>query len=72
MNIMKRLLFSMLLLAVSVTVAGQTVPQFKPGDKVALVGDSITHGGHYHSYVWLFQVGIRIWYVFVIMENMRY
>ena len=54
MNIMKRLLFSMLLLAVSVTVAGQTVPQFKPGDKVALVGDSITHGGHYHSYVWLY------------------
>lgn len=30
------------------------VPQFQSGDKVAFVGDSITHGGHYHSYIWLF------------------
>lgn len=34
--------------------AQQAIPQFKAGDKVALVGDSITHGGHYHSYIWLY------------------
>ncbi len=30
------------------------VLRFQSGDKVAFVGDSITHGGHYHSYIWLF------------------
>jgi lysophospholipase L1-like esterase len=27
---------------------------FKKGDRVAFDGNSITHGGHYHSYVWLY------------------
>ena len=34
--------------------AQQSIAQFKAGDRVALVGDSITHGGHYHSYIWLY------------------
>ena len=40
------------------------IPPFQEGEKVVLVGDSITHGGHYHSYIWLYYVthvpGMRI------------
>lgn len=40
---------------VALSVGAQSlIPRFNYGDKVALVGDSITHGGHYHSYIWLF------------------
>lgn len=39
----------------AVSAAAQSVaPAFSKGDKVAFIGDSITHGGHYHSYIWLF------------------
>lgn len=34
----------------------QTAAPFKSGDRVAFVGNSITHGGHYHSYVWLYYI----------------
>lgn len=27
---------------------------FKKGDRIVFEGNSITHGGHYHSYVWLY------------------
>ena len=29
-------------------------PQFKKGDTVAVIGDSITHGGRYHAFIYLF------------------
>jgi lysophospholipase L1-like esterase len=32
----------------------QKVASFKAGDRVAFVGNSITDGGHYHSYIWLY------------------
>lgn len=32
----------------------QTVAPFKAGDRVVFVGNSITDGGHYHSYIWLY------------------
>jgi lysophospholipase L1-like esterase len=32
----------------------QTVQTFKPGDRVVFTGNSITDGGHYHSYIWLY------------------
>lgn len=32
----------------------QTVAPFKAGDRIAFVGNSITDGGHYHSYIWLY------------------
>ena len=35
-------------------VRSQTIPAFKNGDKIAFVGNSITDGGHYHSYIWLY------------------
>lgn len=51
---MKRVLLVLMIIVASVTAAAQTIPQFKAGDRVALIGDSITHGGHYHSYIWLY------------------
>ena len=43
-----------LILSLSPLSAQQSIPAFRPGEVVALVGDSITHGGHYHSYIWLY------------------
>ncbi len=34
--------------------AQQNVKPFKVGDRVVFVGNSITDGGHYHSYIWLY------------------
>lgn len=30
------------------------IPPFKKGERAVFVGNSITHGGHYHSFVWLY------------------
>jgi len=35
-------------------VQAQSVAPFKAGDKVVFLGNSITDGGHYHSYIWLY------------------
>ncbi|MBG9378527.1 SGNH/GDSL hydrolase family protein [Panacibacter sp. DH6] len=32
----------------------QPVERFKKGDRIAFTGNSITDGGHYHSYIWLY------------------
>jgi len=37
-----------------VTSNAQQVKPFKVGDRIAFVGNSITDGGHYHSYIWLY------------------
>ena len=34
--------------------AQQNIPPFKSGERVVFVGNSITHGGHYHSFIWLY------------------
>ena len=34
--------------------AQSQIPLFKKGERVAFVGNSITHGGHYHSFIWLY------------------
>ncbi|WP_423128412.1 SGNH/GDSL hydrolase family protein [Gaoshiqia sp. Z1-71] len=34
--------------------AQESIPQFKKGERVVFVGNSITHGGHYHSFIWLY------------------
>ena len=31
----------------------QTVKPFKEGERAVFLGNSITDGGHYHSYIWL-------------------
>jgi lysophospholipase L1-like esterase len=38
----------------TVHVDAQEIAPFKQGDRVAFVGNSITDGGHYHSYIWLY------------------
>ena len=53
---MKKSLLSILaaLFLLPALPAQSLIPAFQAGDVVALVGDSITHGGHYHSYIWLY------------------
>lgn len=34
--------------------AAQQIKPFHQGDRVAFLGNSITDGGHYHSYIWLY------------------
>ncbi|ANI89651.1 hypothetical protein A9P82_10345 [Arachidicoccus ginsenosidimutans] len=53
---MKRFFISLSFLSAlcCLSANAQDIPQFKTGDRVAFVGNSITHGGHYHSYVWLY------------------
>lgn len=38
----------------SLLANAQKIAPFKAGDRVAFVGNSITDGGHYHSYIWLY------------------
>ena len=36
------------------TAFAQTVKPFKEGDRAVFLGNSITDGGRYHSYIWLY------------------
>lgn len=47
------LFFLSIILCVSI-VSAQQIKPFKEGDRVVFLGNSITDGGHYHSYVWLY------------------
>ena len=51
---MKKLILLALLLTGFGFANAQTVAPFKAGDRIAFVGNSITDGGHYHSYIWLY------------------
>ena len=51
---MKRLGFLIGALLLCSSLQAQSVPSFKAGERVAFIGNSITHGGHYHSYIWLY------------------
>ena len=51
---MKKAILSLLVLATCSMLCAQQVAPFKAGDRVAFVGNSITDGGHYHSYIWLY------------------
>lgn len=48
--------------------AQQQIEQYRDGDRVVWFGDSITDGGHYHSYVWLYYM-TRFPYMDVRMIN---
>jgi lysophospholipase L1-like esterase len=53
---MRTITLSLLLLfsiSISTTHAQQITP-FKDGDRAVFLGNSITDGGHYHSYIWLY------------------
>jgi len=48
-------LFALLLASIVLTnIYAQKIAPFHAGDRVAFVGNSITDGGHYHSYIWLY------------------
>lgn len=53
---MKRLLISIAaaLLLPGGALRAQRIAPFEAGDRVAFLGNSITDGGHYHSYIWLY------------------
>jgi lysophospholipase L1-like esterase len=51
---MKRIFAVIIFAALSYGSFSQSVAPFKKGDRVAFVGNSITDGGHYHSYIWLY------------------
>lgn len=66
---MKNTIFSVVLfLLLSQLSYGQAVSPFKDGDRVAFVGNSITDGGHYHSYIWLYYM-TRFPYTDITMWN---
>lgn len=55
MNIFKKIAAAAFLLLLFCTYSrSQTVVPFEEGDRIAFVGNSITCGGHYHSYIWLY------------------
>jgi lysophospholipase L1-like esterase len=51
---MKKFYSLLIGIGLSAGVSAQKVAPFKTGDRVAFVGNSITDGGHYHSYIWLY------------------
>ena len=52
---MHRTILTLFLLIFLAAANAQQVPsEFNKGERVVFVGNSITHGGHYHSFVWLY------------------
>ncbi|MFD1769809.1 SGNH/GDSL hydrolase family protein [Sphingobacterium suaedae] len=56
---MKKLFFTrwslwLCLAASTLTAKAQEITPFKENDRVVFLGNSITDGGHYHSYIWLY------------------
>lgn len=50
----KILLLLIATLSVSISIQAQSVKPFQEGDRAVFLGNSITDGGHYHSYIWLY------------------
>jgi Lysophospholipase L1 and related esterases len=52
---MKRIIILFLIaVCFSYRLSAQTVKPFGEGDRAVFLGNSITDGGHYHSYIWLY------------------
>jgi len=52
---MKKVFLSVVLAVLAgVQLSAQQVTPFKEGDRAVFLGNSITDGGHYHSYIWLY------------------
>jgi lysophospholipase L1-like esterase len=55
MNKGKKLLFGLAIACgLGASANAQSIPPFHAGDRVVFLGNSITDGGHYHSYIWLY------------------
>lgn len=53
----RNLLCGLLFLCIGVGGYSQKAPcPFQKGDRVVFLGNSITEGGHYHSYIWLYYI----------------
>lgn len=48
------LLLCLAYVSISNLQAQSAIPPFKKGERVVFTGNSITHGGHYHSFIWLY------------------
>lgn len=53
-NMKKSILLWILSACFFLPVFSQAVTPFKEGDRAVFLGNSITDGGHYHSYIWLY------------------
>ena len=51
---MKKIILSIIVAGISVISHAQSIEPFKDGDRIVFLGNSITDGGHYHSYIWLY------------------
>lgn len=52
---MKKVLFIFYTFCILLSpISAQQIPSFKSNDGVVFLGNSITEGGHYHSYIWLY------------------
>lgn len=47
-------LLSLICVSCGCLQAQTKIPRFEKGERVVFVGNSITHGGHYHSFIWLY------------------
>ncbi|SHE64417.1 Lysophospholipase L1 [Bacteroides faecichinchillae] len=50
----KILLMAVASICLATSAFAQTVKPFKEGDRAVFLGNSITDGGHYHSFIWLY------------------
>jgi len=50
----KTIVFFLIIVFSSLNLFSQPVSKFKDGERVVFLGNSITDGGHYHSFIWLF------------------
>lgn len=51
---MKKFILCLAVLAGVLGAEAQQVTPFEKGDRAVFLGNSITDGGHYHSYIWLY------------------
>ena len=51
---MKKLILILIASTLSLASFPQQLSPFKAGDRAVFLGNSITDGGHYHSYIWLY------------------
>ncbi|SDF38074.1 Lysophospholipase L1 [Mucilaginibacter pineti] len=51
---MRKALLLLIIFSTAYRANAQKIGPFHAGDRIAFVGNSITDGGHYHSYIWLY------------------
>lgn len=54
MDITKRITSVFIVLGLAIGLFAQPVSEFREGERVVFLGNSITDGGRYHSFIWLY------------------